>query len=239
MSYQLAFWAYPDGRRSNRVADRRTYLKLIKGRRAKDVAPLDTDRVLDELSIVYGTWRRTDTYHFSHPSHGSFDVWITGGTFVVLTFHNVKDLTDIVSRSARCLGLDMTEDGALEVARRSRGTPRIANRLLRRVRDFAQVKSDGRIDGPISARAMDMLDVDNEGFDFMDRKLLLAVIDKFMGGPVGLDNLAAAIGEEKDTIEDVLEPYLIQQGYLQRTPRGRIATQRAYAHFGLERPADQ
>ncbi len=156
-----------------------------------------------------------------------------------LEFYNVKDLTDIVSRSARCLGLDMTEDGALEVARRSRGTPRIANRLLRRVRDFAQVKSDGRIDGPIAARAMDMLDVDNEGFDFMDRKLLLAVIDKFMGGPVGLDNLAAAIGEEKDTIEDVLEPYLIQQGYLQRTPRGRIATQRAYVHFGLERPAEQ
>ena len=156
-----------------------------------------------------------------------------------LEFYNVKDLTDIVSRSARCLGLDMTEDGALEVARRSRGTPRIANRLLRRVRDFAQVKSDGRIDGPISARAMDMLDVDNEGFDFMDRKLLLAVIDKFMGGPVGLDNLAAAIGEEKDTIEDVLEPYLIQQGYLQRTPRGRIATPRAYAHFGLQRPDEQ
>lgn len=136
-----------------------------------------------------------------------------------LEFYNVKDLTDIVSRSARCLGLEMTGDGALELARRSRGTPRIANRLLRRVRDFAQVKSDGRIDGPIAARAMDMLDVDNEGFDFMDRKLLLAVIDKFMGGPVGLDNLAAAIGEEKDTIEDVLEPYLIQQGYLQRTPR--------------------
>ncbi|MCS3769346.1 Holliday junction DNA helicase RuvB [Aeromonas hydrophila] len=153
-----------------------------------------------------------------------------------LEFYNVKDLTDIVVRSARCLGLDMTEDGALEVARRSRGTPRIANRLLRRVRDFAQVKSDGRIDGPIAARAMDMLDVDNEGFDFMDRKLLLAVIDKFLGGPVGLDNLAAAIGEEKDTIEDVLEPYLIQQGYLQRTPRGRIATPRAYAHFGLQRP---
>ncbi|MBL0634939.1 Holliday junction branch migration DNA helicase RuvB [Aeromonas dhakensis] len=153
-----------------------------------------------------------------------------------LEFYNVRDLTDIVARSACCLGLDMTEDGALEVARRSRGTPRIANRLLRRVRDFAQVKSDGRIDGPIAARAMDMLDVDNEGFDFMDRKLLLAVIDKFLGGPVGLDNLAAAIGEEKDTIEDVLEPYLIQQGFLQRTPRGRIATPRAYAHFGLQRP---
>ena len=156
-----------------------------------------------------------------------------------LEFYNVKDLTDIVSRSARCLGLEMTGDGALELARRSRGTPRIANRLLRRVRDFAQVKSDGRIDGPIAARAMDMLDVDNEGFDFMDRKLLLAVIDKFMGGPVGLDNLAAAIGEEKDTIEDVLEPYLIQQGYLQRTPRGRMATPRTYAHFGLQRPDEQ
>ena len=156
-----------------------------------------------------------------------------------LEFYNVKDLTDIVSRSARCLGLEMTGDGALELARRSRGTPRIANRLLRRVRDFAQVKSDGRIDGPIAARAMDMLDVDNEGFDFMDRKLLLAVIDKFMGGPVGLDNLAAAIGEEKDTIEDVLEPYLIQQGYLQRTPRGRMATPIAYAHFGLQRPDER
>ncbi|WP_309266165.1 Holliday junction branch migration DNA helicase RuvB [Aeromonas salmonicida] len=156
-----------------------------------------------------------------------------------LEFYNVKDLTDIVSRSARCLGLEMTGDGAQELARRSRGTPRIANRLLRRVRDFAQVKSDGRIDGPIAARAMDMLDVDNEGFDFMDRKLLLAVIDKFMGGPVGLDNLAAAIGEEKDTIEDVLEPYLIQQGYLQRTPRGRMATPRAYAHFGLQRPDER
>jgi len=156
-----------------------------------------------------------------------------------LEFYNVKDLTDIVSRSARCLGLEMTGDGALELARRSRGTPRIANRLLRRVRDFAQVKSDGRIDGPIAARAMDMLDVDNEGFDFMDRKLLLAVIDKFLGGPVGLDNLAAAIGEEKDTIEDVLEPYLIQQGYLQRTPRGRMATPRAYAHFGLQRPDER
>ncbi|MBZ6072158.1 Holliday junction branch migration DNA helicase RuvB [Aeromonas schubertii] len=153
-----------------------------------------------------------------------------------LEFYSVTDLADIVARSARCLGLDMGADGAHEVARRSRGTPRIANRLLRRVRDFAQVKSDGTIDGVIAARAMDMLDVDNEGFDFMDRKLLLAVIDKFLGGPVGLDNLAAAIGEEKDTIEDVLEPYLIQQGFLQRTPRGRIATPRAYLHFGLERP---
>lgn len=153
-----------------------------------------------------------------------------------LEFYSVADLTDIVARSARCLGLQMLPEGALEVARRSRGTPRIANRLLRRVRDFAQVKSDGTIDADIAARAMDMLDVDHQGFDFMDRKLLLAVIDKFLGGPVGLDNLAAAIGEEKDTIEDVLEPYLIQQGFLQRTPRGRIATPRAYQHFGLERP---
>ncbi|SIQ35815.1 Holliday junction DNA helicase subunit RuvB [Aeromonas sp. RU39B] len=153
-----------------------------------------------------------------------------------LEFYSVADLTDIVARSARCLGLQMLPEGALEVARRSRGTPRIANRLLRRVRDFAQVKSDGTIDAEIAARAMDMLDVDHQGFDFMDRKLLLAVIDKFLGGPVGLDNLAAAIGEEKDTIEDVLEPYLIQQGFLQRTPRGRIATPRAYQHFGLERP---
>ncbi|MGL5948804.1 MAG: Holliday junction branch migration DNA helicase RuvB [Aeromonas sp.] len=153
-----------------------------------------------------------------------------------LEFYNLTDLTDIVARSARCLGLDMDAAGAEEVARRARGTPRIANRLLRRVRDYAQVKAQGKIDGEIAGRAMDMLDVDNHGFDFMDRKLLLAVIDKFMGGPVGLDNLAAAIGEEKETIEDVLEPYLIQQGFLQRTPRGRIATARAYSHFGLTPP---
>ncbi len=152
-----------------------------------------------------------------------------------LEFYNVKDLTDIVARSARCLGLDMTEDGALEVARRSRGTPRIANRLLRRVRDFAQVKSDGRIDGPIAARAMDMLDVDNEGFDFMDRKLLLAVIDKFLGGPGARQPGGSHRGGEGH-YRGCTEPYLIQQGYLQRTPRGRIATPRAYAHFGLQRP---
>lgn len=156
-----------------------------------------------------------------------------------LEFYKVEDLTDIVCRSARCLGLNMQAEAALEVARRSRGTPRIANRLLRRVRDFAEVKGCGDIELDVAGRALDMLDVDTEGFDFMDRKLLLAVIDKFMGGPVGLDNLAAAIGEERDTIEDVLEPYLIQQGFLQRTPRGRIATQRAYQHFGLEKPSDQ
>lgn len=135
-----------------------------------------------------------------------------------LEFYQVADLQHIVRRSAQCLGLDMTEEGALEVARRSRGTPRIANRLLRRVRDFSEVKSDGVISAEVAIQALDMLAVDSEGFDYMDRKLLLAVIDKFMGGPVGLDNLAAAIGEERETIEDVLEPYLIQQGFLQRTP---------------------
>ncbi|KPA52455.1 ATP-dependent DNA helicase RuvB [Photobacterium leiognathi subsp. mandapamensis] len=153
-----------------------------------------------------------------------------------LEYYKVEDLKDIVSRSANCLGLSMEEAGALEVAMRARGTPRIANRLLRRVRDYAEVKGNGHICPEIANKALDMLDVDSSGFDYMDRKLLLAIIEKFMGGPVGLDNLAAAIGEEKDTIEDVLEPYLIQQGYLQRTPRGRIATHRAYLHFGLDLP---
>ncbi len=153
-----------------------------------------------------------------------------------LEYYKVEDLKDIVSRSANCLGLSMEEAGALEVAMRARGTPRIANRLLRRVRDYAEVKGNGHVLPDIANKALDMLDVDSSGFDYMDRKLLLAIIEKFMGGPVGLDNLAAAIGEEKDTIEDVLEPYLIQQGYLQRTPRGRIATHRAYLHFGLDLP---
>ena len=152
-----------------------------------------------------------------------------------LEFYQVADLQHIVGRSAQCLGLSLTEEGAHEVARRSRGTPRIANRLLRRVRDYAEVCADGNINGDVATQALNMLDVDAEGFDYMDRKLLLAVIDKFMGGPVGLDNLAAAIGEERETIEDVLEPYLIQQGFLQRTPRGRMATNHAYKHFGLTR----
>ncbi|WP_224552993.1 Holliday junction branch migration DNA helicase RuvB [Pectobacterium versatile] len=152
-----------------------------------------------------------------------------------LEFYKVADLQYIVSRSAQCLGLDLTSEGALEVARRARGTPRIANRLLRRVRDFSEVKSEGAITGDVAIQALDMLAVDTEGFDYMDRKLLLAIIDKFMGGPVGLDNLAAAIGEERETIEDVLEPFLIQQGFIQRTPRGRMATQHAYRHFGLTR----
>ena len=153
-----------------------------------------------------------------------------------LEYYDLKSLTHIVLRSAKHLELNMDESGAIEVAKRSRGTPRIANRLLRRVRDFAQVKKAPIIDIEISKQALDMLEVDNQGFDYMDRKLLMAILDTFMGGPVGLDNLAAAIGEEKETIEDVLEPYLIQQGFLQRTPRGRIATNRTYLHFGFDKP---
>ncbi|EPW4406560.1 Holliday junction branch migration DNA helicase RuvB [Vibrio parahaemolyticus] len=152
-----------------------------------------------------------------------------------LEYYKVHDLQNIVQRSADCLGLSMEPEGALEVARRARGTPRIANRLLRRVRDYAEVKGNGHICADVADKALNMLDVDAQGFDYMDRKLLLAIMEKFGGGPVGLDNMAAAIGEEKDTIEDVLEPYLIQQGYLQRTPRGRIATDRAYLHFGIEK----
>lgn len=150
-----------------------------------------------------------------------------------LEFYNIKDLCSIVTRSANVLELPIDAEGAIELAKRSRGTPRIANRLLRRVRDYAEVKHDGAINKKVADLALDMLDVDAEGFDYMDRKLLLAIIDKFMGGPVGLDNLAAAIGEERETIEDVLEPFLIQQGFIQRTPRGRIATQRAYQHFDI------
>jgi Holliday junction DNA helicase RuvB len=153
-----------------------------------------------------------------------------------LEFYTPQELARIVSRSAGLLNAPIAEDGALEIAKRSRGTPRIANRLLRRVRDFAEVKSNGHITRETASAALVMLDVDPVGFDLMDRKLLEAVLFKFGGGPVGLDNLAAAIGEERDTIEDVLEPYLIQQGYLQRTPRGRIATPSAYAHFGVTAP---
>ncbi|BBG58785.1 Holliday junction ATP-dependent DNA helicase RuvB [Providencia rustigianii] len=151
-----------------------------------------------------------------------------------LEFYQVDDLQHIVKRSAQYMGLEITEEGALQVAMRSRGTPRITNRLLRRVRDFAQVKGDGTIDEAMANKALDMLNVDAAGFDYLDRKLLVAIIDKFMGGPVGVDNLAAAIGEERETIEDVLEPYLIQQGFIQRTPRGRMATAHAYSHFGLK-----
>lgn len=150
-----------------------------------------------------------------------------------LEFYSVADLLQIVQRAAAILSLNIDEGGAREIARRSRGTPRIANRLLRRVRDYAQVKAQGKIGAAVADRALDLLSVDHEGFDMMDRKLLTAVIEKFGGGPVGLDNLAAAIGEERGTIEDVLEPFLIQQGFLMRTPRGRTATERAYQHFGL------
>jgi Holliday junction DNA helicase RuvB len=153
-----------------------------------------------------------------------------------LEFYEVDELTRIVSRSAQLLGATISEDGSIEIARRSRGTPRIANRLLRRVRDYAEVKATGHIDRSVADAALRMLDVDPSGFDLMDRKLLLAMIERFGGGPVGLDNIAAAIGEERDTIEDVLEPYLIQQGYIQRTPRGRIATRLAWQHFGLSLP---
>jgi Holliday junction DNA helicase RuvB len=158
------------------------------------------------------------------------------GIVARLEFYTAEELTRIVTRSAGLLAVPTSAEGALEIARRSRGTPRIANRLLRRVRDYAQVKGDGRIDAKVADLALKMLDVDPQGFDVMDRKLLEAVIHRFDGGPVGLDNVAAAIGEESGTIEDVIEPYLIQQGYLQRTPRGRIATLAAYRHLGLTPP---
>jgi Holliday junction DNA helicase RuvB len=158
------------------------------------------------------------------------------GIVARLEFYTPEELQRIVTRSASLLELPISPDGALEIAKRSRGTPRIANRLLRRVRDYADVRADGKATREVADAALIMLDVDALGLDLMDRKLLLAVIEKFGGGPVGVDNLAAAIGEERDTIEDVLEPYLIQQGYLHRTPRGRIATANAYQHFGLAQP---
>ena len=163
------------------------------------------------------------------------------GIVARLEFYAPDDLQQIVGRSARLLDLALADDGALEIAKRSRGTPRIANRLLRRVRDYAEIRAPEQVDGInaiVADAALSMLDVDPVGLDLMDRKLLLAVIEKFGGGPVGVDNLAAAIGEARDTIEDVLEPFLIQQGYLQRTPRGRVATHRVYQHLGLPSPAN-
>ena len=154
-----------------------------------------------------------------------------------LEFYTPEELSRIVRRSAGLLDAALADDGAMEIATRARGTPRIANRLLRRVRDYAQVRADGRISREVADAALSLLDVDPHGLDLMDRKLLLAVLEKFGGGPVGVDNLAAAIGEERDTIEDVLEPYLIQQGFLQRTTRGRVATLIAYRHFGLPAPS--
>lgn len=155
-----------------------------------------------------------------------------------LEFYNIEDLTHIVERSASLMGVAMDTLGAREIAKRSRGTPRIANRLLRRVRDYAEVKADGRVTAEVADLALNMLNVDEHGFDHMDRRLLLTMMEKFGGGPVGVDSLAAAISEERDTIEDVLEPYLIQQGFMMRTPRGRMATQLAYQHFGMVAPAD-
>ncbi|MBV8604111.1 MAG: Holliday junction branch migration DNA helicase RuvB [Pelomonas sp.] len=159
------------------------------------------------------------------------------GIVARLEFYTADELARIVTRSAGLLGAAIAAEGALEIARRSRGTPRIANRLLRRVRDYAEVKGDGRITREVADQALAMLDVDPQGFDLMDRKLLEAVVHRFDGGPVGLDNVAAAIGEESGTIEDVIEPYLIQQGFLQRTPRGRVATLAAYRHLGVAPPA--
>ncbi len=159
------------------------------------------------------------------------------GIVARLEFYNQEELATIVRRSAGLLHVELDKEGSAEIARRSRGTPRIANRLLRRVRDYAQVKADGKVTKPVADAALKMLDVDALGLDLMDRKLLLAVIEKFSGGPVGLENLAHVIGEEADTIEDVLEPYLIQCGYLQRTARGRMATLTAYRHFGITAPS--
>jgi Holliday junction DNA helicase RuvB len=154
-----------------------------------------------------------------------------------LDFYACSELTQIVRRTARILDLPIDDTGAREIATRSRGTPRIANRLLRRVRDYAQVKADGKVDEPVAKAAMDLLEVDPHGFDTMDRRLLLAIIEKFDGGPVGVESLAAALGEERGTLEDVVEPYLIQEGFLQRTSRGRIATRSAYLHFAIPLPA--
>ncbi len=153
------------------------------------------------------------------------------GVVARLDFYNTQDLTAIARRSAAILGIKMTEEGAVQIASRSRGTPRVANRLVRRVRDFAEVRADGVIDGRVAREALILFKVDEAGFDEMDRKLLLAIIDKFDGGPVGIETLSAALGENKDTIEDLYEPYLIQEGYLDRTPRGRVATRRAYEHL--------
>lgn len=161
------------------------------------------------------------------------------GVISRLEFYNPKELCIIVTRSARILNIEIEADGAMEIARRSRGTPRIANRLLRRVRDYAQVRAGGVITKKVADDALKMLEVDQQGFDGMDRKILLTIIKKYSGGPVGVETLSAAISEEKDTIEDVYEPYLIQEGYIDRTPRGRTATRLAYQHFGIEMPRNE
>jgi Holliday junction DNA helicase RuvB len=156
-----------------------------------------------------------------------------------LEFYSPEEMEQIVLRSARILGIAVTREGAVEIARRTRGTPRIANRILRRVRDYAQVRADGEITLSVANEGLGQMEIDGAGFDGMDRKLLRLIIEKFGGGPVGVETLAVAIGEEKDTIEDVYEPFLIQGGYLDRTPRGRVATELAYRHFGLKRESSQ
>jgi Holliday junction DNA helicase RuvB len=163
------------------------------------------------------------------------------GVVLRLDFYGSEELTQIVKRAARILGIFIDEDGAMEIARRSRGTPRVANRLLRRVRDYAQVRADGRINRQVTDAALKMLGVDEKGLDKMDRKILLTLIEKFEGGPVGIDTLSTVVGEERDTLEDVYEPHLVQQGYLNRTPRGRMATRLAYEHFSLSpnKPSQQ
>jgi Holliday junction DNA helicase RuvB len=155
-----------------------------------------------------------------------------------LEFYSAEELSRIVTRSAGILQIDIDNKGSLEIARRARGTPRVANRLLRRVRDYAEVKGDGFIDLPTASAAMEMLRVDEQGFDTMDRRLLKLIIENFDGGPVGVESIAASLSEERGTVEDVLEPYLIQQGYITRTARGRMATSKAYRHFGLQKPGD-
>jgi len=155
-----------------------------------------------------------------------------------LEFYNTDELTQIVKRSAGILEVPIDQNGAHEIATRARGTPRIANRLLRRARDYSEVKAEGKIDKKVVKKAMDLMEVDNNGFDFLDRKFLLAVIEKYGGGPVGIDAIASAIGEEKGTVEDIIEPFLIQSGFLLRTSRGRVASEKAYRHFGIELPQE-
>jgi Holliday junction DNA helicase RuvB len=160
------------------------------------------------------------------------------GVVMRLEFYTPKDLKEIVIRSAALLSIEITEEGAMEIARRARGTPRVANRLLRRVRDFAEVEADGIITLEVADRALTLLEVDKEGLDKMDRHIMLTIIEKFQGGPIGLNSLSAAVSEQKDTLEDVYEPFLIQMGYIKRTPQGRVATKRAYAHLGISPPRE-
>ena len=187
--------------------------------------------VVEEILTLIGATTRAGS--LTNPLRARF------GIVNQLQFYTTEELITIVRRSARLLGVSIDPEGAAEIASRSRGTPRVANRLLRRVRDYAEVRHDGTITREVASAALTMLDVDPVGLDFIDRRFLLTILEKFSGGPVGIDNLAAAIGEDRDTLEDVVEPYLIQQGFLQRTPRGRMAAHRAWEHFKLTPPANQ